>query len=102
MKRLPLTLAIVHAIVATIAFALAMSPLHGDIFPVLLSIVEFPASTLASWLSELLKATPLIDAAIYVIIGSAWFYLIGMLVQRVIRKLKNYKKTTQPTKNERH
>jgi hypothetical protein len=88
-KQLPWILAITHAVLASLAFGLAMSPLHADIFPLIVAMVDLPASVLASWLSDVLRATGIIDALIGVVVGSIWFYLIGVLLQVIVQKLKS-------------
>jgi hypothetical protein len=70
MKRFPWILAITHAVIASLAFGLAMPPLHTDIFPLIVAMVDHSGSVLASWLSDVLRATGIIDALIYVVVGS--------------------------------
>jgi hypothetical protein len=89
MKKLPLYLAITHALLASLAFGFAMSSLHWDVFPRLIAIIDLPASLLASWLCDLLESTMLIEAFIYVVIGSVWFYLIGIVVRIIARKFRS-------------
>jgi biotin transporter BioY len=66
-----------------------MSQLHADILPLVVAMIDFPASVLASWLSDALQAKGVIDALIYVVVSSIWFYLIGFLLQIIVQKLKS-------------
>jgi hypothetical protein len=83
-----------HAVLASLAFAVSMPPLHWDIYPLIIVMVDYPASLLAGRLSDLANGNQAIDCLIYVIIGSIWFYLIGFLLRIIIKNLKS-EKTTQ-------
>jgi hypothetical protein len=88
MKKLPWIFALTHAVLALMAFGVTMPPLHWDIFPIILAMVDIPASWLAAWLSDLVNGSIVFDCMIYIVFGSAWFYFIGFLLRTIIEKLK--------------
>jgi hypothetical protein len=94
MKRLPWILCIAHAVLALSVFALAIAlPSRFASLPVLISILDYPASLLASSVSDLLgdslglTATAVVDAVVYVVIGSTWFLALGFLLYIVLKRL---------------
>jgi hypothetical protein len=101
MKRLPWILAILHAAFAALIFGLAFTSNVRAGLPILITVADYPASILATWLCELVgdslgsTATMTIDCLIYMSIGSIWFYFVGCLIIKVVRKAtKNRKQVT--------
>lgn len=91
MKRLPLILFAVHFGLASAVFGLSFtSPARAGL-PLIITFIDFPASLLARWLSSQLegdvvrRSDRLVEALIYTFIGSLWFMLIGVLVQKAFK-----------------
>ena len=91
----------VHLVFALTIFALSFTSDASSGLPILVIIVDYPASLLAQWLCELtpvgthLHTSIAIQISVYTLIGSAWFYLIGVVLRTVIQKLF---RLTQPGK----
>jgi hypothetical protein len=93
MRRLPGTLALAHALVAMSAFGIALnSPERGGLAPIVAYWLDYPCSLLFERLRRGLHGDLgvtgrlLVDASIYVILGSIWFYAIGVALSRVQRR----------------
>ena len=101
MKELPWFLAIVHAAIALLIFGIAATSEASAGLPILIVLLDYPASLLAQWLTELLPnlgqtLENVIDAVVYTIVGSVWFYLIGWLLRAIFQKLKRKDQVDRP------
>jgi hypothetical protein len=97
MKWLPPLLAGIHAVVGIVVFSAAIvSPVRSGLLPNILVFMDWPVSFLLEYLRDVpgdyfqigLRQQLLIDGIIYVILGSLWFYGIGVLVRTIYAKLR--------------
>jgi hypothetical protein len=94
MKYLPWVLAGVHAAVTVWLFGAAiLSPERSGLLPVILYVADYPCSIVLNWLRNLLhpdwsvESNLLIDGVVFLTLGSTWFYLIGLGVRSILRRL---------------
>lgn|GEM_PF-3471129 len=93
MRFLPLTLAVLHAAFAITLFWLAIAqPELNALAPAYLLYTDFPISLSYGSLSKLVFVDHweyvtrlIIDCTICTLVGSAWFYCVGLVVRRIIQ-----------------
>jgi hypothetical protein len=90
-KSLPLMLGSLHAIFAATVFGLAIrSPERGGLLPLLVYYVDYPLSIVLDGIRHILHRTGSLqynlfaDAFTFVILGSLWFYCIGILLRLLL------------------
>jgi hypothetical protein len=95
MKWLPVGLAGAHALLVVLIFGSAyVAPERNGLAPVLLLFIDFPCSVLIEAFRKFLDADVaylqrlLIDAVAYLILGSCWFYAIGLLIRQAVLRLR--------------
>jgi hypothetical protein len=93
MNTLPARLAIIHALIAAAAFGMALrSPERGGLAPIAVYYLDLPCSLLFDPLRRALhddlglSGRLVVDAGVYIALGSAWFYAIGLVLCRVRRR----------------
>jgi hypothetical protein len=79
MKLTPIVCSGAHAVLAVAIFWLAIAnPVRSGLLPIYLFFTDFPCSIAMNWLRKSISPSNLwADAAVYVILGSAWWYAIG-------------------------
>ncbi len=94
MKYLPHALAGMHAFLTVLIFATAISsPERSGLLPLILYVADYPCSIVMNWLRNALhpdwsvQANLAVDGAVFLIIGSCWYYLIGSMLRGLIEKL---------------
>jgi hypothetical protein len=92
MKRLPYVAAALHAVFATIVFGSAIyNPMRGGLLPLLVFSADWPASLLVEHVADLLQeafhAPLLTDYFLYLVFGSAWFFILGVFFRFLLTKL---------------
>jgi hypothetical protein len=92
--RLPLAFASMHAALTILVFAIAIiCPIRSGLLPIIMFGLDFPVSILIIKVHDLIgfdwgvRGVLLIDALLFLSIGTAWFYLIGLAVSKVAVKL---------------
>src|SRR3984893_9063242 len=93
MRFLPLTLAVLHAAFAITLFWLAIAqPELNALAPAYLLYTDFPISLSYGSLSKLVFVDHweyvtrlIIDCTICTLVGSAWFYCVGLVVRRIFQ-----------------
>jgi hypothetical protein len=92
LKVLPFILAGMHAVIAAGVFGMAISnPARSGLFPLVLYYIDYPCSILMESLRRSLHGTAgnslVVDGLVYGIVGTLWFFLIGLLLRAVIERL---------------
>jgi hypothetical protein len=88
-RKLPMSLAMMHALVALCVFSIALvSPVRSGLLPIIVFVVDIPASFLIIQIHELTGYgyAVLIDAVAFLVLGSAWWYGIGMFFAMLIKR----------------
>jgi len=78
----------IHFVLAISIFAVSLTAERRAGLPILVTIIDYPASILADWIIEIVPAIIGRETAmaIYLVIGSIWFYFIGVLLRTIIQK----------------
>ena len=81
-KRLPLLFGCIHAVFVAVVFGSAINnPVRAGLLPIFAYAADFPLSVVFEFVSQPFQAHRwLIDALIYLIFGSLWFYFLGWIV----------------------
>lgn len=92
LKVLPFVLAGLHAVIAVGVFSMAISnPARSGLLPLVLYYIDYPCSILMESLRRSLQGTAVnslvVDGLVYGIIGTLWFFLIGLLLRAVVERL---------------
>jgi hypothetical protein len=94
MRWLPLSFAIAHALSAIAMFGMALhSPERGGLAPVAVYYLDFPCSLIFEPLRRALhgdlgvSSRLIVDGSVYVVLGSLWFYAIGLMLRRIFTSL---------------
>jgi hypothetical protein len=84
LRVLPGGLAGIHATFAAVVFAVAIAnPQKSGLLPLLVFFADIPASFFLEVLRKLFPVRTLaVDATVYILLGSAWWYVLGMLIRR--------------------
>ncbi len=95
-KWLPWSLAALHAAWVILLFGEAIYDMerHG-MNPILLYFTDYPFSVIELWFYHLIPMgwpEQWIAGLIFLVLGSAWFYLIGWVIRTVATKLFGKKK----------
>jgi hypothetical protein len=90
---LPYIFAAVHSVFATIIFGSAIAnPQRGGYLPLAVFYADYPASLGIEWVTALIdnifRANLLVDFVSYLILGSLWFYLLGVVIRFIFAKLQ--------------
>jgi membrane protein DedA with SNARE-associated domain len=90
-QRLPILLGVGHLVVSAAVFGLSFGAPHALGLPILLYVADFPASVLTFYIAGLaadpLRGIPsqLVWAGAVALLGSGWYYALGMLLRRWLR-----------------
>src|SRR2546421_610531 len=94
LKSLPFILAFLHAAFTLLIFGAAISsPETRGLLPIVLYFADYPCSLVMEFLRKSLHGELtvtgrlLVDCAVYLVIGSAWFFAIGTLVRMGLSRL---------------
>jgi hypothetical protein len=94
LRWLPIVLASLHAVVTLLIFIRAIrAPERSGLLPVVMFYVDYPISIGLGRLSNVLPDDSPVeqrltfDAITFLVLGSAWYYLLGILVRLAIRRL---------------
>jgi hypothetical protein len=91
MKWLPALLAAGHVILCAIVFGtVLLGNQRLQLLPVVVYACDWPISVLLVPLARFLSQTIgglrlLVDAAVFMAVGSAWYYVVGILVRTAVR-----------------
>jgi heme/copper-type cytochrome/quinol oxidase subunit 2 len=95
MKRLPIVLGVGHLLFACVVYTGACaSPDRHGLSPLLIHWLTFPLSIVLEWLRRSVYTLIAVDtyasrlaieAALYAVLGSAWWFGIGVVVSRAAR-----------------
>jgi hypothetical protein len=92
-KTLPVILAGANVAVSVTTFAAAIaSPERSGLMPIITFAMDFPASILLVQTHDLLyphlpvRTSLCIDGLIFTVGGALWFYMIGWIVSKCMRK----------------
>lgn len=91
MKALPITLAGIHALACVVIFGAAIGdPERSGLLPLILYFSDYPASLAMELIRGALHGSMdiegqfAVDGLVYLTFGSAWFYLIGSLLHKLM------------------
>jgi hypothetical protein len=87
-RRVPYIFAAAHAVFATVVFGAAIfNPLRAGLLPLAIHYLDFPASLViervAYPLGQALGAPLLAFYGMYLVFGSLWFFLLGLIVAKL-------------------
>jgi hypothetical protein len=101
LKCAPIVFSGAHAVLAVLVFWFTIAdPERRGLLPIILFFADFPCSIFMNWLRKsILQSNLWVDAAVYVIIGSAWWYAIGWVLAAAIGKLKGERVLPQAGKH---
>ena len=94
MKRLPFIFAAVHAALTLWIFGEAIaSPERSGLLPLIMYCLDYPCSIFMNWVRHLLhpdwgvRSNLAVDLTVFLIIGSFWFYAIGLVVKSALARV---------------
>ncbi len=88
LKLLPVGLATLNASVTFYVFWAANHYPNAGLLPIIIYYADFPFSICIKWLSDLLDpigAHVAVETIAFVTLGSAWYYLLGVWLRKVVR-----------------
>jgi len=93
MKRLPMLFGSIHAVFMAIVFGSAInSPMRAGLLPIFAFAADFPLSLVFEYVSHPFPAHRLlVEALIYLIFGSLWFYFLGLVLRSILKQLEDWK-----------
>jgi hypothetical protein len=93
-SKLPIIFAISHAILTVVVFGVAIfSPVRSGLMPILIFGLDFPISILIIKVHDLIgfdfgvRGVLLVDASLFLVFGTVWFYLIGLILSKISAKI---------------
>lgn len=95
LKLIPWILAGLHALLTIVVFLVGNLSSRAGLLPIIVYAVDYPCSAL--FIEPLRHAIPhewgstkvILDATLYLLLGSVWFYSIGVLIKLGLARLSN-------------